>query len=205
MSEDDCKGCWRPVLNWLAMLYSSMKFVGDPVSPILYPLFACDFKPPSYPNDILLYDEVVYHLEHADDMIIMATSYQGLQHLLDCLTSCTPSSELPSRLPLTMLTRLRLPRPVTLPPTDLSPAYVCTVREALQLSMLDFLVGVETNRKMELLRARCERDIDGEELHHTLAFRVYLLIKHPAHKQALTRLYFSCHSLAIERLRWSDR
>ncbi|KIJ22727.1 hypothetical protein M422DRAFT_39955, partial [Sphaerobolus stellatus SS14] len=96
----------------------------------------------------------------------MSTSYQGLQHHLDCFTSwcarnfvtinatksqCTIFGTLPSPLPLPTLARLRLPRPVTLSSTDLSPAYVCTVREALQLSMFDSLVGVETNRKLEFL------------------------------------------------------
>lgn len=53
--------------------------IGDPASPIMWDLFFADFALPARPDDIKLGGTCVSHLEHADDVIIMSTTREGLQ------------------------------------------------------------------------------------------------------------------------------
>ncbi|VDB97613.1 unnamed protein product [Peniophora sp. CBMAI 1063] len=100
------QGCVGPIVDWLRMLYSNMRYVvqledefsdafasdigvliGDPSSPTLWNLFISDFKPPAHPDDPILGSQNirVSHVEHADDMQLIALGADGLQALLDYL------------------------------------------------------------------------------------------------------------------------
>lgn len=90
--------------NWLRMLYSEMSYavthggnlsnafrsrigvlIGDPASPTLWNLFLADFKLFPDDGDLALNGVIISHLEHADDMVIISTSAQGLQNHFDTL------------------------------------------------------------------------------------------------------------------------
>ncbi|KAJ7081633.1 hypothetical protein B0H15DRAFT_912840 [Mycena belliarum] len=46
---------------------------------------------------------------------------------------------------------------------------------------------------------------DGKWVHKVLAFRTYLRVRNDKHRVALTHAVLSGHSLAMERMRWSER
>jgi hypothetical protein len=90
------------LFDWMRMLYGRMEYVvtmggahsevfysdigvliGDPASPTLWDLFFADFKLHPDPDDVLLCGVVMSHLEHADDMVVVSYSPQGLQRHLD--------------------------------------------------------------------------------------------------------------------------
>ncbi|KAF8059047.1 hypothetical protein FPV67DRAFT_1521050 [Lyophyllum atratum] len=61
-----------------------------------------------------------------------------------------------------------------------------------------------SDKTRDLLSDRLE--MDGDRLvKKVMTFRHYLRVKAPSHRKALTHLVLSCHELAIERLRWSER
>ncbi|KAJ6463002.1 hypothetical protein C8R45DRAFT_841501, partial [Mycena sanguinolenta] len=47
--------------------------------------------------------------------------------------------------------------------------------------------------------------VDGKWTKKVMAFRLYLRVKNPKHRKALTRAVLSGHALAMERMRWSER
>ncbi|EJD47164.1 hypothetical protein AURDEDRAFT_62392 [Auricularia subglabra TFB-10046 SS5] len=59
--------------------------IGDPASPMMWNLFFADFRLPTRTDDIRLAGTAVSHLEHADDVILMSTSREGLQAHLTSL------------------------------------------------------------------------------------------------------------------------
>ncbi|KAJ7050604.1 hypothetical protein C8F01DRAFT_1000384 [Mycena amicta] len=64
----------------------------------------------------------------------------------------------------------------------------------------------KSERVKDLLSTRLEFDSAERKLRYTsLAFRHYLRVKTAAHRQALTRMILSSHSLAVERRRWTER
>ncbi|KIJ43013.1 hypothetical protein M422DRAFT_31113 [Sphaerobolus stellatus SS14] len=65
--------------------------------------------------------------------------------------------------------------------------------------------SISHSKKLVLLQHRVERNNEGHLIFRTYAQRDYLMVKCPPHRIALTRLLFSSHSLAIERLQWAER
>ena len=61
---------------------------------------------------------------------------------------------------------------------------------------------IDNSPKSYLLMGRMERDDKGKLTHKTMHFRHYLKVEDYNHRKAITRIVLSCHSLAIERLRW---
>ncbi|KAJ7168282.1 hypothetical protein C8R43DRAFT_877166 [Mycena crocata] len=57
--------------------------IGDPVSSTFWDLFFADFKLHPDPDDVMLLQTVMSHLEHADDMAIVSYTPEGLQWHLD--------------------------------------------------------------------------------------------------------------------------
>ncbi|KZW01181.1 hypothetical protein EXIGLDRAFT_666456 [Exidia glandulosa HHB12029] len=48
-------------------------------------MYVSDFTTPAHKDDVVMSDEVVAHLEHADDLALMSMSAEGLQQKLDAL------------------------------------------------------------------------------------------------------------------------
>ena len=61
---------------------------------------------------------------------------------------------------------------------------------------------IDTSPKSYLLTGRLEQDDMGKFSHKTLYFRNYLNVANYKHRKAITHILLSCHSLAVERLRW---
>ncbi|KAJ6558518.1 hypothetical protein DFH09DRAFT_532903 [Mycena vulgaris] len=59
--------------------------------------------------------------------------------------------------------------------------------------------------RLPLIQGRLERDEDAKFVQMPLKMRQYLRVPVPAHRKALTRLYLSSHTLAIEILRYTER
>nr|GAT46238.1 predicted protein [Mycena chlorophos] len=59
--------------------------MGDPVSPTLWNIFLSSFTLAEDPDDISLMGYALSHLEHADDMVLVSRSWEGLQRQLDQL------------------------------------------------------------------------------------------------------------------------
>ncbi|EJD45855.1 hypothetical protein AURDEDRAFT_63893 [Auricularia subglabra TFB-10046 SS5] len=59
--------------------------MGDPGSPLAFLLYLADFDTPAHHDDISLDGVTISHLEHADDMVLLSTSPEGLQSKLDAL------------------------------------------------------------------------------------------------------------------------
>ncbi|KZV97664.1 hypothetical protein EXIGLDRAFT_607803 [Exidia glandulosa HHB12029] len=57
--------------------------IGDPASPIMWLLYFADVSIPESVDDILLNETRISHLEQADDIVIFATTAEGLQRKLD--------------------------------------------------------------------------------------------------------------------------
>ncbi|KAJ7138221.1 hypothetical protein C8R44DRAFT_728384 [Mycena epipterygia] len=61
-------------------------------------------------------------------------------------------------------------------------------------------------RTQDILPGRLEMDSDsGKLVKKSLDFRHYLQLTSANHRQALTRMILSCHSLAVEQRRWWER
>lgn len=58
---------------------------GDPASPLAFLLYLADFRTPTDPDDIIFINQAISHLEHADDMVLLSTTHQGLQRKFDHL------------------------------------------------------------------------------------------------------------------------
>jgi hypothetical protein len=59
--------------------------------------------------------------------------------------------------------------------------------------------------RLPLLQGRLEPNEDGNYVEMALKLRQYLRVPVPAHRKAITRLYLSSHTLAIEILRYKER
>jgi hypothetical protein len=98
-------GICSKLFDWMCMLYSHMEYavamggahsnvfhsnigvlIGDPVSSTFWDLFFADFKLHPDPDDILLFNIIMSHLEHTDDMAIVLYTPERLQHHL--ITFC---------------------------------------------------------------------------------------------------------------------
>lgn len=97
-------GISGPIFDCLRAIYPRMQYIvrsnnevsntfesnigilaGDPASPLAFLLYLADFRTPLDPDDLILIDQAVSHLEHADDMALLSTTHQGLQRKLDHL------------------------------------------------------------------------------------------------------------------------
>lgn len=101
-------GAQGPVIDWLRMLYSRMRYVvrfggtytesfkatagiliGDPASPVLWNLYLADFWVNVQADDVTLAGVQISHLEQADDIVLFAYSPEALQSKLnDLLAWC---------------------------------------------------------------------------------------------------------------------
>ena len=61
---------------------------------------------------------------------------------------------------------------------------------------------IDNSPKSYLLTGRMELDKNGRPTHRTMYFRHYLKVENYKHRRAITHIVLSCHSLAVERLRW---
>lgn len=94
-------GAAGPIFDWMRNLYSAMAYSvrvdgafsnmfkstvgilqGDPASPFAFLLYIADFCTPQDPDDVRFGELAVGHLEHADDLVLLSLSYQGLQRKL---------------------------------------------------------------------------------------------------------------------------
>lgn len=94
-------GVSGPIIDCLRAIYPRMQYTvrlngqfsepfgsdigilaGDPASPLAFLLYLADFCPPADPDDLRILDTAIAHLEHADDMVLMSTTRQGLQRKL---------------------------------------------------------------------------------------------------------------------------
>ena len=97
-------GMSGPLFDWIRALYNSMSYSvkkgeersdsfssnigipqGCPLSPTLFLLFILDLLFTEDPSDICLFDMLISHLEHADDLLLFATEARALQVKLNCL------------------------------------------------------------------------------------------------------------------------
>lgn len=95
------QGAAGPIFDWIRNLYSRMSYsvrsdgifsasfkstlgilIGDPASPFAFLLYIADFVTPTDPDDVVLSGVPVGHLEHADDLVLLSLSAQGLQRKL---------------------------------------------------------------------------------------------------------------------------
>ncbi|KAF8057021.1 hypothetical protein FPV67DRAFT_1430995 [Lyophyllum atratum] len=101
-----------------------------------------------------------------------------------------------------------LPVPIlwTLPQLELLPEHVEALIVDVERSANEWVDGfvLSSPKTRDLLQGRME--LEGDKLvKKVLAFRHYLRVKTPKHRRALTHMVLSCHALAMERLRWSER
>lgn len=99
-------GASGKVINWLRMLYASLRYrvrhegsisdeflawvgilQGDPSSPGVFTLYISDFVTPDDVDDVILAGLIIAHLEHADDMALLSRSARGLQQKLNVLAT----------------------------------------------------------------------------------------------------------------------
>ncbi|KIJ43140.1 hypothetical protein M422DRAFT_170343 [Sphaerobolus stellatus SS14] len=100
----------------------------------------------------------------------------------------------------------RLPVPVFLDEVNPTVSSVDSSRQALADSLMTSLnTAIAESEKLILLQNRQERDDNGNLIQRTCAVRAHLSIPCHPHRVALTRLIFSSHPLAVERLRWVER
>ncbi|CAA7264262.1 unnamed protein product [Cyclocybe aegerita] len=98
------KGAKGPIIDWMRMLYSRMQYAvvtgaepgfcsepfrslwgilaGDTASPDLFNIMMSDFNPPAPRHGIFIDGDSIYHLEQADDILLMATELPCLQDLV---------------------------------------------------------------------------------------------------------------------------
>ncbi|KAJ7098806.1 hypothetical protein B0H15DRAFT_920477 [Mycena belliarum] len=100
-----------------------------------------------------------------------------------------------------------LPVPVQLPLGALSVVEVDEVRKVLTAACEKWSGDstLQVASRLPLIQDRLERDEDGKYVMKALKLRQYLRVPVPAHRKALTRLYLSSHTLAIEILRYKVR
>ncbi|OJT08564.1 RNA-directed DNA polymerase from mobile element jockey [Trametes pubescens] len=102
-------GAGGPLFDWLRMLYTRLRYfvrfngeyseyfqalagilIGDPASPILWNIFFSDFTCPPHEDDVWLDTLRIPYLAHADDIVLLSTSPEGLQSKLNALAAwCT--------------------------------------------------------------------------------------------------------------------
>ncbi|EJD46731.1 hypothetical protein AURDEDRAFT_63078 [Auricularia subglabra TFB-10046 SS5] len=88
--------------------------MGDPGSPLAFLLYLADFTTPAHPDDISIGGVTVAHLEHADDMVLLSTSPEGLQSKLDALAEWSSKNQMEIN---TRKTKIMIfPRPHAAPP-----------------------------------------------------------------------------------------
>ena len=61
---------------------------------------------------------------------------------------------------------------------------------------------IDNSPKLYLLSGQMELDGKGKPIHRTMHFCHYLKIDDYKHRKVITQVVLSCHSLAVERLRW---
>ncbi|KIO15712.1 hypothetical protein M407DRAFT_86833, partial [Tulasnella calospora MUT 4182] len=69
---------------------------GDPASPLAFLLYLADFKPPTDPDDLVFLNAVLAHLEHADDMLLISTTCNGMQRKLNYLGRWAAANQMES-------------------------------------------------------------------------------------------------------------
>ncbi|KAF7964774.1 hypothetical protein HWV62_3128 [Athelia sp. TMB] len=93
-----------PIFDWLRKVCSTLRYrvsledelsdefcsltgilAGDSASPDLWNAFLGNFRPPKHKDDIILDGTAIGNLEHADDMVLVSTSPEGMQLKLQCL------------------------------------------------------------------------------------------------------------------------
>ncbi|EJD39235.1 hypothetical protein AURDEDRAFT_38460, partial [Auricularia subglabra TFB-10046 SS5] len=86
------------IYDWLRALYAGMRYIvtnngeesaafestigiliGDTLSPLLFLIYLADFHLPPHCDDLELNGVVISHLEHADDLLLVSLSPEGLQ------------------------------------------------------------------------------------------------------------------------------
>ncbi|CAK5263408.1 unnamed protein product [Mycena citricolor] len=93
------------------------------------------------------------------------------------------------------------------PPPSLTTAAIDDLIKKLKVAVGEYLqldIDRWDNPKLYLLRGRLEPDTRGRLVQKSIHLRHYLSVTNPDHRKTLTRLLLSSHSLAIERLRWTD-
>ncbi|EJD35770.1 hypothetical protein AURDEDRAFT_27592, partial [Auricularia subglabra TFB-10046 SS5] len=80
---------------------------------------------------------------------------------------------------------------------------IASVKPTMIESLEQELQGTFT--KSYLMCYRIEKQPDGNPTYVVFGFRHYLKIQNAKHRRSLTRLLFSCHDLAVERLSWKTR
>jgi hypothetical protein len=92
---------------------------------------------------------------------------------------------------------------ITLNLTALSPQNIDDTIKSINQGLEKHLQQIiDTSPKSYLLTGRMELDNMGKLSHKTLYFRNYLNVENYKHRKAITHILLSCHSLAVERLRW---
>lgn len=80
---------------------------------------------------------------------------------------------------------------------------LAALKTSLEKSIQDKLQ--QSTKTMDMIRGQKERGRDGKLETQVLAFRHYLRVKSEGNRRALTKMIWSGHSLASERMRWSER
>ena len=97
-------GAAGPLVDWLRMMYKKMTYVvkigphhsdafnsitgilaGDSSSPGLWNIYFSDFSLPPHPDDVVIGNHPMSHVEQADDIVLFSNSAEGLQAKLDAL------------------------------------------------------------------------------------------------------------------------
>jgi hypothetical protein len=92
---------------------------------------------------------------------------------------------------------------ITLNLTDPTPQNIDNTIKSINRGLANHLQQIiDISPKSYLLTGRMELDKNGKPSHKTLYFRNYLNVVNYKHRKAITHILLSCHSLAIERLRW---
>ncbi|KAJ6555569.1 hypothetical protein DFH09DRAFT_815923, partial [Mycena vulgaris] len=100
-----------------------------------------------------------------------------------------------------------LPEPIHLPMGELDADSVIEIRKGVTAACERWLgdLMLKFASRLPLIQGRLERDEDGKLVQMPLKMRQYLRAPVPVHRKALTRLYPSSHTLAIEILRYTER
>ncbi|KAJ6525096.1 hypothetical protein DFH09DRAFT_805193, partial [Mycena vulgaris] len=100
-----------------------------------------------------------------------------------------------------------LPEPIHLPMGELDADSVIGIRKGVTAACERWLgdLTLKFASRLPLIQGRLERNEDGKFVQMPLKMCQYLCVPVPAHHKALTRLYLSSHTLAIEILRYTER